>query len=91
MAIGAYLGIFTITCYDLTGITKDGDIAGPESLAVDPSVVPLGTRVYIPGVGERIADDTGGALIGYRLDLWEPTYGACANWGVQDRALYRVG
>ncbi|MGH9104881.1 MAG: 3D domain-containing protein, partial [Acidimicrobiales bacterium] len=68
------LGTFLVTCYDLTGITASGAIAGPESVAVDPSVVPLGTHVYIDGVGARTADDTGGAIIGQHLDIWEPTY-----------------
>jgi len=84
------LGTFTVTCYDLTGPTASGSMAGPQSVAVDPSVIPLGTRIYIQGVGERTADDTGGAITGYRLDIWEPTWGQCANWGVEQRAVYAV-
>ncbi|MGC8626339.1 MAG: 3D domain-containing protein [Acidimicrobiales bacterium] len=84
------LGTFTVTCYDLTGPTASGSMAGPQSVAVDPRVIPLGTRIYIQGVGERTADDTGGAITGYRLDIWEPTWAQCANWGVEERAVYTV-
>ena len=38
------LGSFLVTCDDLTGVTASGDMAGPQSVAVDPSVIPLGTR-----------------------------------------------
>ena len=86
-----FLGSFLVTCYDLTGATASGDMAGPESIAVDPSVIPLGTQIYVQGVGLRTADDTGGAITGDHVDIWEPTYYACANWGAQVRAVYRVG
>ena len=86
-----YLGTFMVTCYDLTGVTASGALAGPESAAVDPGVIPLGTRIYVDGVGQRTADDTGGAIIGDHIDIWEPTYIECADWGVQDRSVYRFG
>jgi 3D (Asp-Asp-Asp) domain-containing protein len=86
-----FLGSFLVTCYDLTGVTASGDMAGPGSIAVDPSVIPLGTQIYVQGVGLRTADDTGGAIIGDHVDIWEPTYYACANWGAQVRDVYRVG
>ncbi|SFC42221.1 3D (Asp-Asp-Asp) domain-containing protein, partial [Alkalibacterium subtropicum] len=41
----------------------------PRVIAVDPDVIPLESRVYIPGYGEFIAGDTGGAIIGNRIDL----------------------
>lgn len=85
-----YLGTFMVTCYDLTGITATGAIAGPESVAVDPSVIALGTRIYVQGVGVRTADDTGGAIIGDHIDIWEPAYTTCADWGVQEKAVYVV-
>ncbi len=87
---GSFLGTFTVTCYDLAGVTASGSMAGPGGVAVDPRVIPLGTRIYIQGVGERTADDTGGAIIGSRLDIWEPTWSQCANWGVEQRAVYSV-
>ncbi len=85
------LGTFMVTCYDLTGHTATGDLAGPESVAVDPSVIPLGTRIYVPGIGERSADDTGGLIIGDHIDIWEPSYGRCADWGARYVPIYRVG
>ena len=84
------LGNFLVTCYDLTGITASGEWAGPQSVAVDPSVIPLGTQIYVQGIGLRTADDTGGAIIGDHVDIWEPTYYACADWGAQVRSVYRV-
>jgi 3D (Asp-Asp-Asp) domain-containing protein len=85
------LGNFLVTCYDLTGITASGELAGPQSVAVDPSVIPLGTQIYVQGIGLRTADDTGGAIVGDHVDIWEPTYYACADWGAQVRSVYRVG
>jgi len=87
---GRFLGVFTVTCYDLTGVTASGSLAGPQGVAVDPRVIPLGAHIYIDGLGVRVADDTGGAIIGNRLDIWEPTWYQCANWGVEDRAVYAL-
>jgi 3D (Asp-Asp-Asp) domain-containing protein len=85
------LGTFMVTCYDLTGHTATGALVGPESVAVDPSVIPLGTRIYVPGIGERSADDTGGLIIGDHIDIWEPTYSQCADWGARYVPIYRLG
>ncbi len=52
-----------------SGITATGRPAGHGVVAVDPRVIPLGSRLYIPGYGYAIAGDTGGAIIGYRIDL----------------------
>ncbi len=84
------LGVFMVTCYDLTGPTASGALAGPESVAVDPSVIALGTTIYVPGIGDRIADDTGGMIMGDHIDIWEPTYGQCADWGVRELPIYRA-
>ncbi len=85
-----FLGNFLVTCYDLSGLTKSGEMAGPQSAAVDPGVIPLGTQIYVDGVGVRTADDTGGAIVGNHVDIWEPTFGQCAAWGAQQRAVYSV-
>jgi 3D (Asp-Asp-Asp) domain-containing protein len=84
---GRPLGEFVVTCYDLTGRTASGAYTGPSTVAVDPSVIPLGTTIDIAGVGVRVAQDTGGAIKGDRLDIWEPTYADCAQWGVQTRSV----
>ena len=75
------MGTFLATCYDLRGPTKTGERAGPRSVAVDPAVIPLGSRIYIHGVGYRTADDTGGAIQGKHIDVWEPTSSDCAAFG----------
>jgi len=85
-----FLGNFLVTCYDLSGLTKSGALAGPQSAAVDPGVIPLGTQIYVQGIGDRTADDTGGAIVGDHVDIWEPTFGQCAAWGAQQRAVYSV-
>lgn len=87
-ATGRYLGMFVVTCYDLGGHTATGATPTTATVAVDPRVIPLGTRINIAGVGERIAQDTGGAIRGNRLDIWEPTYSQCAAWGVRDRQVW---
>jgi 3D (Asp-Asp-Asp) domain-containing protein len=85
---GTSIGTFVVTCYDLSGITATGAPVGPATVAVDPSVIPLGTRLYVDGAGYRVAQDTGGAIQGHRLDIWEPSYGQCATWGVQSRQVW---
>ena len=85
---GSALGTFEVTCYDIHGTTASGASTSTNTVAVDPSVIPLGTRIYISGVGYRTAQDTGGAIQGRRLDIWEPTYSDCANWGVQYRNVW---
>lgn len=85
---GRSLGTFVVTCYDLQGRTASGASTSMETVAVDPRVIPLGTHLYISGVGERVAQDTGGAIKGNRLDIWEPTYGQCAAWGVENRQVW---
>lgn len=87
-AQGTSLGSFVVTCYDLQGRTASGATTNPATVAVDPRVIPLGTHIYIDGAGERIAQDTGGAIVGKRLDIWEPTYAQCAAWGVETRQVW---
>jgi 3D (Asp-Asp-Asp) domain-containing protein len=71
------------TAYDLPGTTATGVPVGPGIVAVDPNVIPLGTRMSIPGYGEGVAADTGSAIIGNRIDVWVPNGAAASNWGVR--------
>jgi 3D (Asp-Asp-Asp) domain-containing protein len=68
------------TCYDLRGTTATGVPVGHGVVAVDPSVIPLGTRLYVPGYGNGVAADVGSGINGAVVDLWmTPT--ECAAWG----------
>ena len=67
--------------YSLPGRTASGLSVGHGIAAVDPSVIPLGTRLYVPGYGEAVAADTGGAVRGATIDLWFPTRGQALAWG----------
>lgn len=69
------------TGYALSGRTATGLPVGWGVVAVDPSVIPLGTHMTIPGYGEAVAADTGGAIIGATIDLWFPTTAQANAWG----------
>jgi 3D (Asp-Asp-Asp) domain-containing protein len=69
------------TGYALPGTTATGLPVGWGVVAVDPSVIPLGTHMSIPGYGEAVAADTGGAIIGSTIDLWFPTVAQANAWG----------
>ena len=68
--------------------TARGNLVGHGIISVDPSVIPLGTRIYIPGYGEAVADDTGGAIIGNRIDIAFDTYEEAINFGRQNIKIY---
>lgn len=72
--------IVSATCYDLSGRTATGMPVGHGVVAVDPSVIPLGTRMYVPGYGNGVAADVGGGIKGDLIDLWM-TPSQCAAWG----------
>jgi 3D (Asp-Asp-Asp) domain-containing protein len=69
--------------YHLPGRTASGLPVGVGVVAVDPTVIPLGTRMYIPGYGPGIAADVGTAVKGRIIDLWMPTTAAAQEWGRQ--------
>jgi 3D (Asp-Asp-Asp) domain-containing protein len=72
--------VVSATCYDLPGRTATGMPVGPGVVAVDPSVIPLGTRMSVPGYGNGVAADVGGGIKGDTIDLWM-TPSQCAAWG----------
>jgi 3D (Asp-Asp-Asp) domain-containing protein len=69
------------TGYSLTGHTSTGIPVGWGVVAVDPTVIPLGTRLTIPGYGDGVAADTGSAVRGADIDLWFPTLAQARAWG----------
>jgi 3D (Asp-Asp-Asp) domain-containing protein len=69
------------TGYSLRGRTATGMPTAAGVIAVDPAVIPLGTRLTIPGYGTGIAADTGGAVHGNVIDLWFPTLQEALAWG----------
>jgi len=71
----------TATGYSLGGYTATGMPVGWGIVAVDPAVIPLGTRLAIPGYGEGIAADVGSAVRGATIDLWFPTVAQAMAWG----------
>ncbi|KIL44662.1 hypothetical protein KP77_28830 [Jeotgalibacillus alimentarius] len=78
---------YTAYCAGCSGVTATGiDLrSNPNQkvIAVDPNVIPLGSRVWVEGYGEAIAGDTGGAIKGNKIDLFIPSQQAALNYGVQ--------
>lgn len=74
-----------------TGLTATGIKAGRGIAAVDPRIIPLGTRLYIPGYGYALAADIGGAIKGDRIDLCYNTYYHAIDFGVKTVKVYILG
>ena len=76
---------YTANCSGCSGRTATGINlrANPniKVIAVDPSVIPLGTKVYVEGYGYATAEDIGGAIKGNRIDVFIPTQSAALQWG----------
>jgi 3D (Asp-Asp-Asp) domain-containing protein len=60
---------------------KDGRAS--HGVAVDPRVIPLGTRLWVPGYGHAVADDVGGAIKGNRIDVRVQNRSQMHAWGVR--------
>jgi peptidoglycan DL-endopeptidase CwlO len=78
---GSRLLTVVATGYALAGHTASGIPVGPGVVAVDPAMIPLGSRLTIPGYGEGIAADTGSAIRGARIDLWFSSQADALAWG----------
>ena len=73
--------VVSATGYSLPGHTATGLPVGSGIVAVDPTVIPLGTRMTIPGYGEGVAADVGSGVRGATIDLWFPTVAQAYAWG----------
>ena len=82
-SVSGHMLTVVATGYSLGGSTATGAPAGWGVVAVDPSVIALGTRLSVPGYGEGVASDTGSAVQGAAIDLWFPTPAEAAAWGRQ--------
>lgn len=83
------------TAYSIHGGTASGaqtvrNPNGLSTIAVDPNVIPLGTKVYIPGYGLAVAQDTGSAIKNNKIDLFMNTYNEACNWGVRGVEVYII-
>lgn len=78
---------FTANCEGCSGITATGinlkKNPSAKVIAVDPKVIPLGTKVHVEGYGEAIAGDKGGAIKGNKIDVFISSKQKAINWGVK--------
>lgn len=78
----------TATAYSGGGTTASGMAAGVGRIAVDPRVIPLGTKLYVSGYGYCVAADTGGAIKGNIIDVYFNSEAQCYNWGRRSVTVY---
>jgi uncharacterized protein YabE (DUF348 family) len=76
---------YTANCNGCSGNTATGLNlrANPNAkvIAVDPRVIPLGTKLYVDGYGYAVAADTGGAIKGYKIDVFFSSNADAYRWG----------
>ena len=96
-----YMGNFKLTqycceeyehiCGTGNGITATGTkVTAGRTIAVDPSVIPYGTRVYIEGFGWRVAEDCGGAVDGKHIDIAAPTHQEALSIGTRNGGVWML-
>lgn len=77
-----------VTAYSIHGRTASGAPTEWGVVAVDPTIIPLGTRLQIEGFEEVfVAADTGGGVKGNWVDIYFPDYGDAYNFGMQARRV----
>lgn len=86
-----YMGEFTLYAYSGHGITSTG--TKPKinyTIAVDPKIIPYGSKVYIEGYGTYIAEDCGGAIKGNKIDIFMSSNAECNKFGVRKAKVYII-
>ena len=80
------------TAYYGDTITSTGTVPKVgQTIAVDPKVIPYGTKVYIPELGKVfIAEDCGSAIKGNKIDIFMGSYNECMDWGVRAITIYII-
>jgi len=75
------------------GLTYTGDEAGRGSVAIDPKarILKLGQKLYIEEYGYGIANDIGGAIKGWEIDLCFSTHQEALEWGIRLAKVYVIG
>ena len=72
----------------LSAYTALGTLCRRGVIATDPNVIPLGTRVFIPGYGYAVAEDTGGAIVGHKIDVAFDSVAECYEFGRKFIEIY---
>lgn len=94
---GEYVGQFKITFYcpcatcngSNSGLTAmETPLTVGRTIAVDPSVIPLGSNVYIEGIGWRVAEDIGGAINNNKIDVLVSSHSEAYANGVKYANVY---
>ena len=84
--------IVSATAYSGDSITSTGTRPRWGTIAVDPRIIPYGTKVYIPKFNMTfVAEDCGGGIKGNRIDIFMNSSSACYSWGVRNIDIYIVG
>jgi len=89
LAWGGPARVTMYTCVELGGCaaTASGVWPEPGQVAVDPAVIPLGSTVWVQGLGTFLATDTGSLVRGAHLDVFSLNYQEALAWGIQERAV----
>lgn len=92
------LGTFRVSRYcpcsicngGYTGTAIGTSVTPGRTIAVDPNVIPLGSTVYIEGIGYRVAEDVGGAITSNRIDLAVSSHSEAYAQGISYNNVYLV-
>ncbi len=79
-----------LTAIGMSAVAGSGTRSNPHIIAVDPSLIPLRSTVYIEGYGYAYAADTGGAIRGAKIDLLFATHQQAVNFGRRNLKIYLV-